>query len=120
MDESSALPVTVADLTLNGSAIERLYDEAREQAGQLVRQRVVTKLATAILLDIKADGPPPLPFTEHQARALLAALGKQLDEASQELAYAAERLKQRGDPAGASRVREASLRTKDAAQGVQR
>jgi hypothetical protein len=116
VDTTSAPRVNVAEL--NDRAVTTLYDEARAHAAQLLRQRVVTRLATALLLDIKADGPPPLPSTEHQARELLGTLGHQLNEASQALFAAAERLKQRGDAAGASRTHEAAQQTKAAAQGV--
>lgn len=103
---------------LNDTAVTALYDEAEQHAAHLLRQRAVARLATAILLDLKADGPPPLPSTERQARELLGALGTHLNAASQALFAAAERLKQRGDSVGASRTHEAAQQTKAAAQGV--
>ena len=97
--------------SLDAVAVEALYSEAEQQAESLLRQRVVTKLATAILLDLKADGPAPLPTSEQQVRAVLQTLSLRLDEASQALFLAAERLKRKGDGHGASQVYAAAQRT---------
>ena len=116
MDIPSASLVNVAEL--DGPAVIALYSEAEHQASSLLRQRTVAKLAATLIADIKADGPPPLPSNEHQARELLATLGRQLDQAAASLHWAAERLKLKGDASGAGHVHEAALRTKAAAQGV--
>lgn len=105
------------DLDAGDPAIA-LYAEAEARAAHLLRENVINKLAAAILADLKADGPAPLPTNQQQARELLGVLGKQLTEAAQSLAWAAERLKQKGDPHGASQVHVASLRVQAAAQGV--
>lgn len=105
--------------TLDGPAVTALYTEAEQHAATLLRQSVVTKLATAILLDVKQDCPPPLPSTEHQVRALLQTLSLRLEEASQALFAAADRLNRHGDGFGANQTYAAAQRTQLAAQAME-
>jgi hypothetical protein len=97
--------------TLDHAAVAALYREAEQQAESLLRQRVVTKLATAIMMEVKADCPAPPPTSEQQVRAVLQTLSLRLDEASQALFIAAERLKRKGDGQGASQIYAAAQRT---------
>lgn len=95
-----------------------IYDEASRRAAHALLESVTNKLAAAILAELKADGPPPLPSNAQQARELLGALGTHLHQASQSLFWAAERLKQKGDGHGASQVHAAAQRVLAAAQGI--
>lgn len=95
-----------------------IYEEAEARAAHMLRESVTNKLAAVILADLKADGPLPLPSTQQQAKELLGELGAQLEDACRSLFWAAERLKQKGDGHGASKVHEAAQRVRDAAQGL--
>jgi hypothetical protein len=114
--ETGRLVMNVA--TLDDGAVRDLYTEAEQHAASMLRERVVTKLATAILMDVKKDCPPPLPSTEHQVRAVLQTLSLRLEEASQALFMAAARLKQQGDGHGANQVYAAAQRTQLAAKAM--
>lgn len=104
--------------TLDDAAVAALHDEAEQQAAALLRQRLVTKLATAILLEVKKDGPSPAPTTETQVKALLQTLSLRLEEASQALFVAADRLKKQGDARGASLTYSAAQRTQLSAHAL--
>ncbi len=104
--------------TLNDAVAQDIHTEAKSRAAHLLRESVTNKLAAAILADLKADGPAPLPSNQQQARELLGALGAQLQQASTSLLWAAERLKQKGDAHGASQVHAAAQRVRAAAQEI--
>lgn len=104
--------------TLDDAAITALHGEAEQQAATLMRQRVVTRLATALLVKALADCPAPPPTTEHQVRAVLQTLSDRLEQSSQALFYAADRLKRAGDGYGSGHVYAAAQAAQLAAKAM--
>lgn len=82
------------------------------------RHRAALHLTNRLQRILRADLPMPLPSDEQAAMALIRGVADNLMTASSALGWAASRLKEKGDPNGASQTMRASLQARAHARAL--
>lgn len=82
------------------------------------RHRAAMHLTNRVQRILRVDLPMPLPSDEQAAMALIRGVADNLMTASTALGWAAARLKEKGDPNGASQTMRASLQARDHARAL--